>query len=242
MSNVALPDIGQALSATNQPVGDRYGRKRLLLLGAALCIPFSILSSLAHDWQWLVLAQMATGVGGGMLYPTTLSLITALFSGRSMTRAIALWTGIGAGASVFGPLAGGFPLEHFAWGSVFLVTVPCAAAVFGLALWLVPRPSGEGAGRIDHPGGVPSVVAVASFVLMVVLLPQGVTPAVVCLFVAAVVAGALFVPRAPEPLFDLCPAKGPTARAPPLSPFHSRRERSVRGRSGNTPIITRYFT
>ena len=103
ISNVALPDIGQALNASNQQltfitdayqiaiastvlylgaVGDRYGRKKLLLLGAALCIPFSILSSMAHGWQGLVAAQMATGVAGGMLYPTTLSLITALFSGQ----------------------------------------------------------------------------------------------------------------------------------------------------------------
>ena len=130
-----------------------------------------------------------------------------------MTRAIALWTGIGAGASVFGPLTGGFLLEHFWWGSVFLVTTPLAAAVFGLALWLVPRHSGEHKGRLDHPGGVLSVLAVSSFVVMVVLLPQGITPAVIGLLVVTVVTGALFVwreRRAPEPLFDLKLAAAPT--------------------------------
>ena len=234
ISNVALPDIGQALNASNQQltfitdayqiaiastvlylgaVGDRYGRKKLLLLGAALCIPFSILSSLAHGWHGLVLAQMATGVAGGMIYPTTLSLITALYSGKTMTRAVALWMGIGAGASVFGPLVGGFLLEHFWWGSVFLVTTPLAAVVLGLALFVVPRRSGEHNGKVDHPGGVLSVLAVSSFVVMVVLLPQGITPVVLGLLATAAVTGALFVLRerhASEPLFDLKLAAAPT--------------------------------
>jgi len=234
ISNVALPDIGQALNASNQQltfitdayqiaiaatvlylgaVGDRYGRKKLLLLGAALCVPFSILSSQMHSSQGLVLAQMATGVAGGMLYPTTLSLITALYSGRAMTRAVALWMGIGAGASVFGPLAGGFLLEHFWWGSVFLVTTPFAAAVLVLALFFVPWRAGEGKTSIDHPGGVLSILMVSSFVIMVVLLPQGVTPTVLGLLAVAVVTGALFVlreRRAPEPLFDLRLAAAPT--------------------------------
>jgi EmrB/QacA subfamily drug resistance transporter len=234
ISNVALPDIGKALSASNQQltfitdayqiaiastvlylgaVGDRYGRKRLLLIGAALCVPFSILSSLAHSSGQLVLAQMATGVAGGMLYPTTLSLITALFSGRAMTRAVALWMGIGAGASVFGPLAGGYLLEHFWWGSVFLVTTPLAAAVFVLAFFLLPRHSGEGTGRLDHPGGILSILMVMSFVVMVVLLPQGLTPTIVGLLVVAVVSGVLFVlreRRARDPLFDLHLAAAPT--------------------------------
>ena len=234
ISNVALPDIGQALNASNQQltfitdayqiaiastvlylgaVGDRYGRRKLLLLGAALCIPFSILSSMAHGWPGLVTAQMATGVAGGMIYPTTLSLITALYSGKAMTRAVALWMGIGAGASVFGPLAGGFLLEHFWWGSVFLVTTPFAALVFVLALWVVPRHSGEHAGKVDHPGGVLSVLAMSSFVVMVVLLPQGVTPAVLGLLATALVTGALFVlreRRTLDPLFDFKLAAAPT--------------------------------
>ncbi len=234
ISNVALPDIGLALNASNQQltfitdayqiaiaatvlylgaVGDRYGRKKLLLLGAALCIPFSVLSSQMHSSQGLVLAQMATGVAGGMLYPTTLSLITALFSGKAMTRAIALWMGIGAGASVFGPLLGGFLLEHYWWGSVFLVTTPFAAAVFVLALLFVPRRSGEGKAAIDHPGGVLSILMVSSFVITIVLLPQGVTPTVIGLFVVAAVTGALFVlreRRAANPLFDLKLAAAPT--------------------------------
>ena len=234
ISNVALPDIGQALNASNQQltfitdayqiaiastvlylgaVGDRYGRKKLLLIGAALCIPFSILSAMAHGWQGLVIAQMATGVAGGMIYPTTLSLITALYSGKTMTRAVALWMGIGAGASVFGPLAGGFLLEHFWWGSVFLVTTPLAALVLVLAVFVLPRRSGEHSGRVDHRGGVLSVLAVSSFVVMVVLLPQGITPAVLGLLATAAVTGVLFVRRerrAPEPLFDLKLAAAPT--------------------------------
>lgn len=234
ISNVALPDIGRALNASNQQLtlitdayqiaiastvmylgalGDRHGRKRLLVLGALLAMPFSILSAFSHSPIQLVLAQMATGVAGGMLYPTTLSLISALFSGRTMTRAIGLWAGVGAGASVLGPLAGGFLLEHFWWGSVFLITVPFAAVVLIVGLLVVPRHSGEGTSKVDHRGGVLSMLAVSSFVLMVVMLPHGVTPTVIVLLVVAAVAGSFFFVRerrAENPLFDLHLAAVPT--------------------------------
>jgi DHA2 family multidrug resistance protein-like MFS transporter len=234
ISNVALPDIGRALDATNTQltgitdayqlgiaatvlylgaIGDRYGRKKLLVLGAVLVVPFSFLSAFASGSWELMAAQIAVGVAGGMLYPTTLSLISALYSGAARTRAIALWTGIGGGASVFGPLLGGWLLEQFWWGSVFLITVPLAVLVVVLAMACIPRRAGENDTPVDHRGGVASVVALSTFVLGIVLLPNGFSPVVIGLFVVALVAGAAFFvrqSRAAHPLFNLKVAAEPT--------------------------------
>ena len=234
ISNVALPDIGRALDASNDQltgitdayqiaiaatvvylgaVGDRYGRKKLLILGAILSVPFSIMSAFSQTPAMLIAAQMLVGVAGGMLYPTTLSLIRALWSGRSMTKAMALWAGVGAGASAFGPVLGGLLLAHFWWGSVFLITVPFAVAVVALAWWLVPRHAGETTDPVDHPGGVLSVIAISTFVLGIVWSPQGITPTVLALFGIALITGGLFAwrqLRIPNPIFDLHIAKVPT--------------------------------
>lgn len=234
ISNVALPDIGRALNATNTQltgitdayqlgiaatvlylgaIGDRYGRKKLLVLGAVLVVPFSLLSAGANGPWELMAAQIAVGVAGGMLYPTTLSLISALYGGAARTRAIALWTGIGGGASVFGPILGGWLLERYWWGSVFLITVPLAVVVVVLAVICVPRHAGEDDKPVDHRGGVASVVALSTFVLAIVLLPNGFTPIVVGLFVVALVAGAAFFvrqSRTTHPLFNLKVAAEPT--------------------------------
>ena len=234
ISNVALPSIGRALDATDTQltgitdayqlgiaatvlylgaVGDRYGRKWLLLAGAALCVPFSLLSAFATSASMLIVAQIAVGVACGMLYPTTLSLISSLWSGAGMTRAIALWTGIGTGTSVLGPIAGGWLLGRYWWGSVFLITVPIAILVLVLGAVFLPRHSGETTAPVDHRGGNLSVVMIASFVLGIILLPQGFTPVIGLLFGATVVSGWLFwrrQHRAPNPLFDFKAAAIPT--------------------------------
>jgi MFS family permease len=234
ISNVALPSIGRALDATDTQltaitdayqlgiaatvlylgaIGDRHGRKKLLLIGAALCVPFSILSAMSTDPRMLIAAQIAVGVSCGMLYPTTLSLISSLWRGQSKTRAIALWTGIGTGTSVLGPILGGWMLGSFWWGSVFLITVPVAIVVFVLGFIVLPSHAGESDNPVDHPGGGLSVVMISSFVLGIVLLPQGLTPAIVILFGVTLVSGLLFVlreRRAINPLFDLTAASVPT--------------------------------
>lgn len=234
ISNVALPSIGRALQATNTEltaitdayqlgiaatvlylgaVGDRHGRKKLLLIGAALCIPFSLASVFATTALMLIVAQMLVGVSCGMLYPTTLSLISSLWSGPGKTKAIAMWTGVGSGATILGPMIGGWMLGVFWWGSVFAITIPLAVLVFLAGLRLLPKFSGESDAPVDHPGGGLSVVMIASFVLSIVLLPQGLTPVVWGLWVVVAVTGVLFVFRerkAPNPLFDFKAASIPT--------------------------------
>src|SRR5690242_12751959 len=113
VANVALPDIGKHFDSSQTTldliavgyslglaasvlylgaVGDRYGRKSLLLLGMALSIPFSVLAALAPSATVLFLARVLGGVAAGMAYPTTLALITALWSGQARTKSIALWS------------------------------------------------------------------------------------------------------------------------------------------------------
>src|ERR1700739_4329977 len=99
----------------------------MLVLGTLLAIPASILAATAASPEILIGARIFGGLAAGMAVPTTLALITALWSGPARTRAIALWSSIGASMSALGPLLAGALLEHHAWGSVFLITPPPAA-------------------------------------------------------------------------------------------------------------------
>jgi MFS transporter, DHA2 family, multidrug resistance protein len=228
VANVALPDIGKAFDAGQTTVdliavgyslglaasvlylgavGDRYGRKSLLLLGMALTIPISILAALAPSANVLFLARVLGGVAAGMAYPTTLALITALWSGRARTRSIALWSALGGGVSALGPLIAGALLEGFEWGSVFIVSAPLAAIALVLAWRLIPAHVNETTGPVDHLGGILSIALVATLVLSINLAPEpgkG-TTAIVLGVVALAVAGAFVLRqrRVANPLYDL---------------------------------------
>ena len=181
VANVALPDIGQAFDAGQTAVdlvavgyslglaasvlylgavGDRYGRKPMLLLGMALSIPASILAAFAPSITVLFAARVLGGVAAGMAYPTTLALITALWSGHERTKAIALWSALGGGMSALGPLIAGALLEGFAWGSVFIVTAPLAAIALFFVWRLIPAHVNETTEPVDHLGGILSIALV----------------------------------------------------------------------------------
>jgi DHA2 family multidrug resistance protein-like MFS transporter len=228
VANVALPDIGQAFDAGQTQlnliavgyslglaasvlylgaVGDRYGRKSLLLLGMALSLPFAALAALAPTAEVLFLARVLGGVAAGMAYPTTLALITALWSGQARTRSIALWSALGGGISALGPLIAGALLEGFDWWSVFIVTAPLAALALVLAWRLVPAHVNETTDRVDHIGGVISIGFVATMVLAINFAPEaGKGELAAALGIVAVLSGAIFLwrqKRAPNPLYDL---------------------------------------
>jgi len=228
VANVALPDIGQAFDAGQTTVdliavgyslglaasvlylgavGDRYGRKSMLVLGMALSIPASILAGFAPSATVLFLARVLGGVAAGMAYPTTLALITALWSGSERTKAIALWSALGGGASALGPLVAGALLEGFDWGSVFLVSAPLAAIAL-VAVWrLVPAHVNETTDPVDHFSGILSIALVAALVLAINLAPEpGKGTTAIVLGVIAVIATATFVLRQRRiefPLYDL---------------------------------------
>jgi DHA2 family multidrug resistance protein-like MFS transporter len=228
VANVALPSIAKAFDSSQTmldlvavgyslglaasvlylgALGDRHGRKFMLVLGTALAIPASLLAAYAPSDSVLFLARLFGGVAAGMAYPTTLALITALWDGPPRTRCIALWSGVGGAMAALGPLAAGILLSQFWWGSVFLLTLPLAALALVLSLRLVPAHVNETTERVDNLGGVLSVVFVGAAVLAINLVtsPNGRTAALVLLAVAVVGVVAFVVRqrRAPNPLFDL---------------------------------------
>jgi MFS transporter, DHA2 family, multidrug resistance protein len=228
VANVALPDIGDAFDASQTElnlvavsyslglaasvlylgaIGDRYGRKLLLVLGIAISVPACMIAAWAGSIEVLIGARILGGLSAGMAYPTTLALITALWAGESRTKPIALWSAIGGAIAALGPLAAGAVLEHFWWGAVFLITIPLAAVALALALWLVPSHVNETTEPVDHLGGVLSLVLVAGLVLAINFAPvPGEGALVAGLAVIAVTAGVAFFirqRRADVPLYDL---------------------------------------
>ncbi len=113
----------------------------------------------------LIAVGYSLGLAAGMAYPATLALITALWSGPARTRAIALWAATGGAIAALGPLCSGILLEHFWWGSVFLLTLPLAVAALLLALKFVPAHVNETTEPADNPGGVLSIVMVGALIL-----------------------------------------------------------------------------
>ncbi len=235
VANVALPSIGQHFDASQTSlnliavgyslglaasvlyfgaIGDRYGRKRLLILGMVLTVPADCLAAWAPSEEVLILARIIGGLAAGMAYPTTLALITALWGGAARTKSIALWAATGGAISSLGPLCSGILLEHFWWGSVFLLTVPLAVVALVMALKLVPAHVNETTERVDNLGGILSVLSVGALILAINFAPvPNETALVVGLFVVAaagLVAFFLRQRRAPNPLYDLNAASRPT--------------------------------
>ncbi len=225
---MALPSIGEAFDAGQVSLnliavgyslglaasvlylgalGDRYGRKLMLILGTALAIPMSLLAAYAPSDEVLFAARVGGGLAAGMAYPTTLALITALWSGPARTKSIALWSGIGGAIAALGPLLSGLLLEHFWWGSVFLITLPLAAVALVLAWLLVPAHVNETTDPVDNLGGILSVLLVAALILAINFAPvpsEGTL--VIGLAVVALASLAAFYlrqRRAANPLYDL---------------------------------------
>jgi MFS transporter, DHA2 family, multidrug resistance protein len=228
VANVALPDIGKAFDASQTgldlvavgyslglaasvlylgALGDAHGRKEMLLAGTALAIPASLLAGFAPSVTVLFFARLLGGLAAGMAFPTTLALITALWSGPERTKAIALWSALGGGISALGPLISGALLEHFDWGSVFFVTLPLALVALYLAWRFLPDHVNETTEPVDNLGGILSVLMVAALVLAINFAPvpgAGAAAAGLALVaLAAVVAFVVRQRRAASPLFDL---------------------------------------
>lgn len=228
VANVALPSIGDAFDAGQTSLnlvavgyslglatsvlylgalGDRYGRKMMLVAGMALSIPACILAALAPTIGILFAARLIGGISAGMAYPTTLTLITALWSGPARTKSIALWSALGGAIAALGPLLAGALLTKYDWGSVFVVTVPLAVVALVMALRYVPAHVNETSDRVDNLGGILSVLLIAAVVLAINFAPvPGEGTLVLGLVALAVAAGLAFVVRqrrVASPLYDL---------------------------------------
>lgn len=146
----AYPLVLAGLLVTMGTLGDRFGRRRMLLIGAVGFAAVSALAAFAPTAAWLIAARAAMGVFGAMLMPSTLSLLRSIFTDRDQRRlAIAVWASMFSAGSALGPIVGGLLLEHFSWGSVFLMAVPVLVPLLILAPLLVPESRDPHPGRID---------------------------------------------------------------------------------------------
>ncbi len=228
VANVALPDIGKAFDASQTALdlvavgyslglaasvlwlgalGDRYGRKMMLILGILLSIPACIVAATAPSIEILIAARIVGGISAGMAYPTTLALIAALWSGPARTRSIALWSALGGAIAALGPLVSGFLLEHFDWGSVFIVTLPLAVVALVMAIRFVPAHVNETSETVDNLGGILSAAMIGGLILAINFAPvPGERAIALGLIIVALVAGAAFIlrqQRVANPLYDL---------------------------------------
>ncbi len=232
IANVALPTIGHDLGATQDQLtniadafalglastvlylgalGDRYGRKLMFVIGAVLTVPTSMMAAWAPNAETLTIARFLCGLSAAFLFPTTLSLIGSLYRGGAQVSAIALWSGIGGGVAAVGPVLGGWLLENYWWGSVFLVTLPLDLLALIVGLLVLPWRSSEERFKVDHLGGLLSIIGVGGLVLTIERADQGLSPSLVALMAISALALVAFFWRqtkAPRPLVVL-----PLARA-----------------------------
>lgn len=153
------------LLVTMGTLGDRVGRRRLLVVGAAGFGVVSLLAAFSTDAAHLVAARALLGLFGATLMPSTLSLLRNVFLDPGQRRlAIAIWASGFSGGSVLGPVVGGWLLQHFSWGAIFLVNVPVVLVLLVAAPLVLPESRNPAAGRLDPLSVVLSVVAMLPLV------------------------------------------------------------------------------
>lgn len=146
-------------------LGDRIGFKRLLMLGGTLFGLASLAAAFSHTASWLIATRVLLAIGAAMIVPATLAGIRATFcEEKHRNMALGVWAAVGSGGAAFGPLIGGILLEHFYWGSVFLINVPIVLVVMGLTARYVPRQ----AGRRDQPLNLGHAVMLIIAILLLV--------------------------------------------------------------------------
>ncbi|GAA3032539.1 DHA2 family efflux MFS transporter permease subunit [Actinokineospora globicatena] len=227
--NVALPTLSTALATGTDglqwivnayilmfaslmlPIGavaDRYGRKAVLLAGLVVFACASLLAAWADDVTWVVIARAALGVGAAMIMPTTLAAIAVLFDPAERGKALSIVVmGMGAGIPL-GPIIGGYLLNHFWWGSIFLVNVPIIVAALAAVAVLLPESRDPEPRRADLVGGLLSIVGLLAFVWGAIEAPdRGWTdPLVLTALLGAVVVLVGFLwweNRVEHPMIDL---------------------------------------
>lgn len=189
-------------------LGDRIGRRRLLLAGAAAFGAASVLAALSESAEMLIVARAVLGIGGATLMPSTLALIRNIFPDDTQRRtAIAIWSAAFSGGMALGPVIGGWLLEHFWWGSVFLINVPVMAVLLIAGPLLLPEARDPAPGRFDLPSAglslaamLPAVYGIKQFAV------HGVTLGALVGIAVGIAFGWLFVrrqQRLTDPLLDL---------------------------------------
>ncbi|GMA38129.1 MFS transporter [Mobilicoccus caccae] len=202
------PLVLAGLLITMGMLGDRIGRRRLLLIGTAGFGLVSIYAAFAPTAGHLIAARILLGVFGAMLMPSTLSLLRNVFLDDTQRRlAIAIWASAFAGGAALGPIVGGWLLEHFWWGAIFLISVPAAVVLLAAGPFLLPESRNPHAGRLDPVGVVLSIAAMMPLVYGVKhTATEGVDLLGASMFAIGIASAIAFVRRQltrTDPLLDL---------------------------------------
>ncbi|MCQ0024662.1 MFS transporter [Streptomyces somaliensis DSM 40738] len=166
----ALVQSGLLLTAGN--AADRYGRKRMLLTGLALFGLGSLAAGLAQSSAQLIAARAGMGVGGALLMTTTLAVVVQVFDDAERIRAIAIWSTVSSLGFAAGPLLGGFVLDHFWWGAIFLINLPVAALGLVAVAVLVPESRHKHGDRPDLLGAALSTIGMTALVYAIISGPD----------------------------------------------------------------------
>jgi EmrB/QacA subfamily drug resistance transporter len=191
--NVALPTIQDDLNATSSDLqwivdsytlvfagllltagalGDKFGRRGALQIGFILFGIGSIASAMAATSGQLISTRAFMGIGGALIMPATLSIITNVFPPGERSKAIGFWAGTAGLGGALGPLAGGFLVEHFYWGSVFLVNIPIVVIGLIAGVFLIPTSKDPSAPRLDPLGALLSIFGLALLLFAIIEAPH----------------------------------------------------------------------
>lgn len=192
--NVALPSLQEDLGATTSQLqwvvdaysvlfagtlllagslGDRFGRRLMLIIGLVIFIIASILAALSPNADALTLARALMGIGGAFIMPSTLSILVHVFTDPvERPRAIGMWAAVSGLGVALGPIIGGLLLENFSWHSIFLVNPPVSAIVLVAVLLLVPESSDASKPRLDLIGAALSSLGLIALVFTIIQVPE----------------------------------------------------------------------
>jgi len=233
--NVAIPTIQKELRASTSELqwmvdsytlvfagllltagslGDRFGRRPALQFGFIIFGLGSVLAAISGSAGELIGFRAFMGIGGAFIMPATLSIITNVFPARERGRAIGIWAATAGVAVALGPLTGGFLLEHFYWGSVFLVNIPIVVIGLLAGVFLIPDSKDPSTRKLDPVGALLSIVSLSALLYSVIEAPErGWTDGATLTFfgVGAVLLALFFIweVRRPDPMLDLSFFKNP---------------------------------
>ena len=198
-----------ALLLVGGAAGDRFGRRRVFAIGVALFTAASVSCGLASSIEQLIVARAVQGIGGALLVPGSLAILSASFAEAERGKAIGTWSGYSAITTALGPVLGGYLIDHLSWRYAFLINLPIGAAVLALTYWRVPESRNPAAtAGVDWAGGVLASVGLGG--LVYALIESSVKgwghPAVVgalILGAAALTAFILVERRHPAPMLPL---------------------------------------
>ncbi|MVO89369.1 MFS transporter [Streptomyces sp. p1417] len=200
--------VQSGLLLTAGSAADRYGRKKLLTAGLVLFGIGSLVAGLSQTSAQLIAARAGMGIGGALLMTTTLAVVVQLFDDAERVKAIGLWATVNSLGFAAGPLLGGFMLNHFWWGSIFLINIPVALIGVVAVVRMVPESKNPQGDRPDLLGALLSTIGMASVVYAIISGPEHGWTSAQVLVAAGVGAGvlalfALWELRAPYPMLDM---------------------------------------